>query len=333
MQNRKTNGRKPPIKEFVVLGLGRFGRLWVECVSLWGRVYGYDPAITTQKGSNRDSSVEFPKNFTLLADQNALDEVVQRCAAIFFCVPISLLKNTLEELQSSLKRRLCTHNTDLQTQNYPLWLMDTCSVKVEPLAQLEEAVCKIELAQSPQGGESPFRVLGLHPMFGPDSATSKELEGRRLVLCPSGNTGSVLHAGQKEAQGRDRKIYEQELRLWEKRFAALGLQTILMSADEHDLEAARTQGLTHLLGRVLDAFGIAESPIATAGYQALCQLREQTCHDTWQLFLDLQQQNGYTVAMRKRLQAAFTSICAVLEQQPENTGHNAPKQNGALDYG
>ena len=174
--------------EFVVLGLGRFGRLWAQCVSRLGRVYGYDPALATKESFEG----KFPTNFTFLADRNALDQAVQRCTAIFFCVPISLLKNTLEELQASLCKRLCTHNTNLQTQIRPLWLMDTCSVKVEPLAQLEEAVHQLELRQN--GGESPFRVLGLHPMFGPDSATGDKLEGRRLVLCPS-SSGGTLNTG------------------------------------------------------------------------------------------------------------------------------------------
>ena len=289
--------------EIVVLGLGRFGRLWAECVSGFGSVYGYDPAITAQPDA---------QHFALLSGQNALNEAVQRCAALFFCVPISLLKSALEQLQQALAGRL--------GQTRPIWLMDTCSVKAKPLAQLEEAVHKLEWGQRAKPCESPFRVLGLHPMFGPDSATGAgrtastgctagvELAGKRLVLCPASCAGRA--PGITEA-------YKQGVHLWQRRFAALGLRTILMSADEHDREAARTQGLTHLLGRVLDAFGVAESPIATVGYEALCELREQTCHDTWQLFLDLQRQNGYTAAMRERLQAAFTSICALLEQDSQ----------------
>ena len=318
--------------QMVVLGLGRFGRLWADCVSHFGRVFGYDPAIIAQRDAKKHSGPnsipdaseyfsqgssqiftqdspqdfvgEFPPNFTLLSGRNARDEAVQSCDALFFCVPISLLPNALADLEEPLAKRLAARRAR------PLWLMDTCSVKVQPLAQLEEAVRKLEWGQTSQeqgqtsqgqGCESPFYVLGLHPMFGPDSATGRQLSGQRLVLCPASCAGSTT------------ETYKQGVRLWQKRFAALGLRTIWMSADEHDREAARTQGLTHLLGRVLDAFGVAESPIATAGYEALCRLQEQTCHDTWQLFLDLQRQNGYTAAMRERLQAAFESICAVLE--------------------
>lgn len=325
--------------QIVVLGLGRFGRLWADCVSHLGRVYGYDPAIIAPRdakehsgpkaiqGSAQDSSEdfagEFAPDFTLLLGRNARDEAVQSCDALFFCVPISLLPNALADLQEPLAKRLAARRARA------LWLMDTCSVKVKPLAQLEEAVRKLERGQTSegkgegqgqtsegegeeQGCENPFHVLGLHPMFGPDSATGRQFAGQRLVLCP-GNTHRVAdNIAHPIEQGRH-KYYERELLLWQKRFAALGLRTICMSADEHDREAACTQGLTHFLGRVLDAFGVAESPIATAGYEALCRLQEQTCHDTWQLFLDLQRQNGYTPAMRERLQAAFESICAVLE--------------------
>ncbi|MEM9423603.1 MAG: prephenate dehydrogenase/arogenate dehydrogenase family protein, partial [Spirochaetota bacterium] len=211
-------------------------------------------------------------------------QAVQDCDVLFFCVPISVLEQTLAALQESFARRQ-------QHNDRPLWLMDTCSVKERPLAWMNRAVQNLKPEQ--------FRILGLHPMFGPDSAGDSP-EGLRLVLCPQ-------------------DLAEAEWQSWQEHFSHLGLHTVVMSAAEHDREAAKTQGLTHLLGRLLEALNIRQSPIATAGYQALCQLREQTCHDTWQLFLDLQKQNNYTPLMRGELQKALETVYNALENgAPEN---------------
>ncbi len=64
-----------------------------------------------------------------------------------------------------------------------------------------------------------------------------------------------------------------------------------MTPDEHDREAAFTQGVAHYIGRVLSDLGIQRSPIGTVGYNKLLEIVEQTCNDPWQLFLDLQRYN------------------------------------------
>ena len=269
----------------VILGLGRFGRLWARYMTRLGRVRGYDPFIADFARSSAQAEI------ASLPNREALHRAVQGCDVLFFCVPISALQETLTGLQPSLGSRQ-------QHGHIPLWLMDTCSVKVQPMAWLSQAIGGLS--------QTAFRILGLHPMFGPNSA-GESPEGLPLVLCPQG-------------------LSKAELLLWQQRFAALGLRNVTMSADEHDREAARTQGLTHLLGRVLEAMDIRQSPIATAGYQALCQLREQTCHDTWQLFLDLQGQNSYTPVMRCEFQKALDRVYDALDKG-YNDGRDTCKKN------
>ncbi len=74
-----------------------------------------------------------------------------------------------------------------------------------------------------------------------------------------------------------------------------------MAADEHDRLAADSQGVTHFVGRTLERFGFAPTPIDTLGTRLLHEITAQVTNDTQQLFEDLQTRNPYTGAMRLRL--------------------------------
>lgn len=158
-------------------------------------------------------------------------------------------------------------------------VMDTCSVKVSP-ARVMTAVFT-----------EPTPILATHPMFGPDSIGGVDLP---LVLCPVRSTPELTEG-------------------WSHRFRDLGLHVVVMSPEEHDREAAYTQGVTHLVGRVLADLGLKQSPIGTLGYKRLLGIVEQTCNDTWQLFLDLQGYNPYTPQMRLKLRESFERILGKLE--------------------
>ena len=49
-----------------------------------------------------------------------------------------------------------------------------------------------------------------------------------------------------------------------------------MSPDQHDQMAAKTQGVTHFLGRMLKEYGIRKTSIDTQGFLDLLDLVEQT---------------------------------------------------------
>jgi hypothetical protein len=55
------------------------------------------------------------------------------------------------------------------------------------------------------------------------------------------------------------------------------------------------------------------SMIGSVGYQKLLESIEQTCNDSWQLFLDLQRFNPYTREMRRRLEDSLARIRARLD--------------------
>lgn len=155
-------------------------------------------------------------------------------------------------------------------------VMDTCSVKLYPLDLMERSL--------PAG----VSILGTHPMFGPDSARNG-VAGLPMILCPA-------------------RIEREELDRWKGFFTSLGLAVSVMSASDHDREAAFTQGVAHYIGRVLKDLGVRESTIATVGFTKLLEIVEQTCNDPWQLFLDLQRYNPYTRDMRLKLKKSLDSI-------------------------
>lgn len=160
-------------------------------------------------------------------------------------------------------------------------VMDTCSVKVHPVREMLELV--------PHANP----VIGTHPMFGPDSAGTG-VDGLPMVV-------TAARAGDAVAA------------TWFGFFASLGLRVLPMSPDEHDREAAMTQGVTHFLGRVLADMELSPSPIATVGYRKLLDVVEQTCNDPYQLFVDLQSYNPYTSQMRVRLQESLARLMASLD--------------------
>ena len=155
-------------------------------------------------------------------------------------------------------------------------VVDTCSVKVEPARWMD-----IHLRED-------IRIIASHPMFGPDSARDSLLD---LPI----TLWSVRNA-------------DAEVERWTAAFRGLGLRVLSMSPDEHDRIAAYTQGVTHFIGRVLEELSSEDSDIATKGYKQLLEVKQQTCNDPWQLFLDLQRFNPYTGDMRRDLVSALDSV-------------------------
>jgi len=164
-------------------------------------------------------------------------------------------------------------------------IFDTCSVKVHP-AQVMQRVLPASV-----------NSIASHPMFGPDSGKNGP-QGLPMVMSPV----TVMPA-----------IFER----WKDIFQGYGMQVIEMSPDEHDHQAAYTQGVTHFIGRVLQGLNLPESQIATMGYRKLLEIVEQTCNDPLQLFYDLQRFNPYTGEMRSAVFQSFQHTLDMLEPEDE----------------
>ena len=161
-------------------------------------------------------------------------------------------------------------------------VMDTCSVKTYPSMWMEKHLDK------------EIYKIATHPMFGPDSARDG-LFGLPIVMS--------------EISQKD-EHYESVKNL----FLSMGLKVIEMSADEHDREAAFSQGVTHFVGRVLSDMKLQSCDIATKGYKALLEIVEQTCNDPLSLFCDLQRYNPYTQDMRHALRRSIEDVGYMLEK-------------------
>tara|TARA_B100001250_G_scaffold414113_1_gene450752 strand:+ start:1662 stop:2399 length:738 start_codon:yes stop_codon:yes gene_type:complete len=154
-------------------------------------------------------------------------------------------------------------------------IVDVCSVKNHPVKVMEKRL-----------GDN-IGIISTHPMFGPDSFISNN----RLKI--------MMH--------NTRNIYGQ-YKFWRRFFLDQGIEVIEITPDEHDKLAAKTQGVTHFLGRMLKEFGIKKTTLDTQGFRDLLDLVDQTCNDTWELYSDLQLYNPYTSEMIAELKKSINSI-------------------------
>lgn len=127
-----------------------------------------------------------------------------------------------------------------------------------------------------------------HPMFGPDS--SKNGFGSLPIMLDGECCVTSI------------------LNIWKCYFAKKGLSVVEMSCEEHDKLAANSQGLSHLVGRVLGDLGLEPTNIDTLGSKKLLEVRDLVENDSQQLFLDLQRFNPYTKKMRKALLNSFKKV-------------------------
>lgn len=168
-------------------------------------------------------------------------------------------------------------------------LVDVLSVKLHPSRVFARAL---------RG--TGARYMLTHPMFGPDSSRDG-FDGLPIVI----DRGTA-----------DTKQYM----YWNKYFRAKGLKVVEMSPGEHDTLAARSQGITHFVGRLLEGSGFSRTPIDTKGVGLLHQVMEQTVHDSMELFTDLQRYNPYTQKMRRDLLRACEYLDGILLQRPPHEG-------------
>ena len=159
-------------------------------------------------------------------------------------------------------------------------VIDVCSVKVFPKKVMLDNL------------SNETDIIATHPLFGPDSLK---------------DSGSVMTMESvRNTFGR--------YNFWKNYFESQNISIEEISAEEHDMMAARSQGLTHFVGRVIDDFGTNQTRIDTEGYKALHKLVNQTCNDTWELFEDIQNFNPFTEKMISELNESFEKISEIIEK-------------------
>ncbi len=159
-------------------------------------------------------------------------------------------------------------------------IIDVCSVKVHPTKIMQQYL------------PEQVDIIATHPLFGPDSI--KANSPLKMMMHPVRNQS---------------KHYAK----WKEHFAHKDIQILEMTPDEHDQFAARSQGITHFIGRVLGDVGLEQTPIDTLGFIKLREIIEVTCNDTWELFCDLQKYNPYTKEVLAQLADSIQNIQSCLD--------------------
>ncbi|KDP44685.1 hypothetical protein JCGZ_01185 [Jatropha curcas] len=132
-------------------------------------------------------------------------------------------------------------------------------------------------------------ILCTHPMFGPES----------------GKDGwKDLAFVYDKVRVRDEDTCSSFLRIFENE----GCRMLEMSCEEHDREAAKSQFLTHTIGRILSEMGIKSTPMSTKGFETLVQLKESTMKDSFDLFSGLFLFNRYAKQELNNLGLSFEKV-------------------------
>lgn len=155
-------------------------------------------------------------------------------------------------------------------------VIDVCSVKVFPVQVMQDNLPDF------------VDIIATHPLFGPDSF--KTNHHKKIML----------------ANIRD---HYQHFEFWKTFFANQEVEAIEMSPEQHDQYMAKSQGITHLIGRALAEINAQSTPLNTAGYDQLQKIMHNTCNDSWELFYDLQRYNPYSKAENQKLVDALTKLC------------------------
>jgi len=81
-----------------------------------------------------------------------------------------------------------------------------------------------------------------------------------------------------------------------------------MTCELHDECAAGSQFVTHFTGRVLARLGLRSTPINTKGFESLLQLVDNTCKDSFDLFLALYKYNPNAASQMQALEDALNDV-------------------------
>jgi len=142
-----------------------------------------------------------------------------------------------------------------------------------------------------------FDILCLHPMFGPDSG--------------KGSWKDLPLVYDKVRVGEEKSRRERVERLLSV-FQDEGCRMVEMSCEEHDIQAASSQFITHTVGRMLGTMDLAETTINTKGYESLLSLVNNTYNDSFDLYYGLFMYNKNATAELSRLELAFSQVKAEL---------------------
>ncbi len=186
---------------------------------------------------------------------------------IFFAIPISSFKETSETIRQTIKPNTL--------------IVELSSIKIYPLKILKKYFPK-------------NKILGIHPLFGPDSV-KRSLRGHQLIVI------------------NETKI-DKKINYVINSFMKKGVEIKYLNSREHDELMAYTLCLTQFIGRALGKLKLPDNSTGTKGYFDLLNIIKRTNNDTLQLFIDMNRYNPYSKLMRKKLIQSFIKIDNLLKE-------------------
>ena len=245
-----------------VVGFGEFGRFMSSHLARDFDLHVYDrrdvSAAAAATGAQTVSSLEAITDFS----------------TVILAVPVQRLRPVLETLAPRLKPGTL--------------VVDTCSVKVGPLAWMLELL--------PESVD----VVGTHPMFGPQSGRAG-VKGLKVVLCEG--------RGGREKSVRSYLEDKHEL------------EVIPRAPSDHDREMAYIQGLTHWMAKALREIKMPDLELSTVAYRHMMKIEEILREDSDELFLTIAGHNPYAREARDELVARLLEIDSwVRKEGPEPSG-------------
>ncbi|CAN5146049.1 prephenate dehydrogenase [soil metagenome] len=189
------------------------------------------------------------------------------CPIVILAVPVEVMATTVSQIAAHVQPGAT--------------VIDVGSVKVLPARLLAE------------GLPAHVRIVGTHPLFGPQSGKDG-IAGLRIAVCPI----------------RDDRASRRVAAFCRK---ALKLKVFLVSPEEHDREAAVVQGLTHLIARVLLSMEPLPTRMTTASFERIMQAVEMVRHDSPAVFRAIERDNPYAAEVRDRFFALADQARAGLD--------------------
>ena len=181
-------------------------------------------------------------------------EEAAACPTVILAAPVEALEATLQAIRPHLAAEAL--------------VIDVGSVKVKPARLMAEAL--------PEG----VRIVGTHPLFGPQSGKDG-VAGLRIAVCEVRGTKDARRAA---AFCR----------------RALKLKVFQVSPEDHDREAATVQGLTHLIARVLLAMEPLPTRMTTASFERLMQAVDMVRYDSPAVFRAIERDNPFAAEVREQ---------------------------------
>jgi prephenate dehydrogenase len=282
-----------------VVGFGNFGQFISKTFSRHAKIVAMSRSDYTEQAEAMGGSyvpLSEPERFFSMVD------------VVVFMTSIKSFQDTLRKLlpaiEADQKRRKEVGESG------PLFA-DVLSVKEWPR--------KIMLNMLPPGCD----VICTHPMFGPISGADgwtdlkfiyektrcngKLMRGERTSMASlrkkrvtmAGAQARMMMAGKIDDEPEEKEQAEKEgldrmdrfLSIWEEE----GCHMEEMTCKDHDIFAAKSQFLTHLMGRVLGKQNLEPTPVDTKGFESVLALTHSVNADSFDLFYGLYKYNNYAL--------------------------------------